>query len=71
MRTICKSLKIADSSDYSIIKHHITNVLELSFECEFADHQVINFYDEYLYETIKSFIKHTKIKFSINKNKDV
>ena len=66
MRITYKSLKISDASDFSIIKHHITNVLELSFECEFADNQVINFYDEYLYEMIKSFIKHTKIKFSIN-----
>lgn len=69
MRTIYKSLKINDCSDFSIIKHHIINVLELSFECEFTIDQVINFYDEYLYETVKSFIKHTKIKYSINKSK--
>lgn len=70
MRKIYKSLKINDSSDYSIIKHHITNVLELSYECEFKDDQIINFYDEYLFDLTKSFIKHTKIKFSINKKEE-
>lgn len=68
MRTIYKSLKINDGSDFSIIRHHISSELELSFECEFTTDQVINFYDEYLYETIRSFIKRTKIKSSINKN---
>lgn len=67
MREVYKSLRILDNSDFSIIKHHIIDKLELEFECKFKEDSIIDFYDEYLYDTIKTFIKHTKIKFNINK----
>ena len=69
-KLVDKSIIVQEASDYSILKHHI-GVLELDFECAFKDNNVIDFYDEYLYITIKNFMKHTRIKSKINKVKEI
>jgi hypothetical protein len=66
MRSVIKSIFIVHDSDYSIIKHHIKS-LDLLIDCEFKEGNIIDFYDDYLYQIIKSFLKHTKIKSKINK----
>lgn len=68
-KKIHKSIIIQDANDYSIVKHHI-HELEMEFECQFKDNNIIDFYDEYLYITIKAFMLRTKIKSKFNKNKE-
>lgn len=67
MRKLIKSIVIRDSSDYTIVKHHIKK-LGLDFECEFKEGNVIDFFDDYLYQIVREFMSHTKIKSKINKD---
>lgn len=67
-KRVYKSIIVQEDNDYSILKHHIKG-LDLEFECAFKDDNIIDFYDEYLYTTIKNFMKHTRIKSKFNKEK--
>lgn len=67
-KIVHKSIIIQEANDYSILKHHIKE-LDLEFECAFRENNIIDFYDEYLYTTIKNFMKHTRIKSKFNKEK--
>lgn len=67
MRKLIKSIVISDSSDYSIVKHHIKKI-ELDFECDFRENNIIDFFDDYLYQLVREFIAHTRIKSKINKD---
>lgn len=64
---IYKSIIVQEDNDFSIIKHHI-QALSYEFECSFKAGNIIDFYDEYLYTTIKEFMNHTKIKSKFNKD---
>jgi len=69
MQTIHKSIHVYNDNDYAIVQHHISK-LEMEFECMYKDNNVIDFFDDYLYQIIKKFMTHTHIKSKINKKKD-
>jgi len=68
MQKIYKSIHVYNDSDYAIIQHHISE-LEMGFECAYKDGNVIDFFNEYLYQIIKKFMIHTSIKSKINKKR--